>query len=67
MDGENKTRIDIAVGGIMLLFELGEISEEETCLTLDTVLNTYPDFIKNDNNTYYLKAKKETLAKGFII
>ena len=64
---EGKTRIDISVGGAILLWELEEIT---TDILLDRVETLLDDFIftaRNKQDTYYKKAIKELSEKGLYI
>ena len=64
---EGKTRIDISVGGAILLWELEEITTDILLDRVETLLDDFIFTVRNKQDTYYKKAIKELLEKGFYI
>ena len=64
---EGKTRIDISVGGAILLWELEEISTDDLLNKVEALLDDFVFTVRNKQDTYYKKAIKELSEKGFYI
>lgn len=64
---EGKTRIDISVGGAILLWELEEITTDILLDRVETLLDDFIFIARNKQDTYYKKAIKELSEKGFYI
>ena len=64
---EGKTRIDISVGGAILLWELEEISTDDLLNKVETLLDDFVFTVRNKQDTYYKKASEELISKGLYI
>ena len=64
---EGKTRIDISVGGAILLWELEEITTDILLDRVETLLDDFVFTVRNKQDTYYKKAIKELISKGLYI
>ena len=64
---EGKTRVDISVGGAILLWELEEITTDDLMNKVETLLDDFVFTVRNKQDTYYKKAIKELSEKGFYI
>ena len=64
---EGKTRIDISVGGAILLWELEEITTDILLDRVETLLDDFVFTVRNKQDTYYKKAIKELSEKGLYI
>ena len=64
---EGKTRIDISVGGAILLWELEEITTDILLDRVETLLDDFIFIARNKQDTYYKKAIKELSEKGLYI
>ena len=64
---EGKTRIDISVGGAILLWELEEISTDDLLNKVETLLDDFVFTVRNKQDTYYKKAIEELISKGLYI
>ena len=64
---EGKTRIDISVGGAILLWELEEITTDILLDRVETLLDDFVFTVRNKQDTYYKKAIEELTSKGLYI
>ena len=64
---EGKTRIDISVGGAILLWELEEISTDDLLNKVEKLLDDFVFTVRNKQDTYYKKAIEELISKGLYI
>ena len=64
---EGKTRIDISVGGAILLWELEEITTDILLDRVETLLDDFVFTVRNKQDTYYKKAIEELISKGLYI
>ena len=64
---EGKTRIEISVGGAILLWELEEITTDILLDRVETLLDDFIFIARNKQDTYYKKAIKELSEKGLYI
>lgn len=64
---EGKTRIDIATGGLILLWEIGEITTDILLDSLKSLLDDFIFTVQNKQDTYYKKVIKELLDKELYI
>ena len=64
---EGKTRIDISVGGAILLWELEEITTDILLDRVETLLDDFIFIARNKQDTYYKKAIEELISKGLYI
>ena len=64
---EGKTRIDISVGGAILLWELEEITTDILLDRVETLVDDFVFTVRNKQDTYYKKAIEELTSKRLYI
>lgn len=64
---DGKTRVDYAVGGVILMWELAEMTKEEAQARITILLADYLSHVRDINDTYYKRAVNEASLRGFYI
>lgn len=65
MQRDMETRIDYAIGGVILMWELEEIARDEAQARITTLLTEFITNVKNINDTYFKRAIDEASSRGF--